>query len=107
MLIILGGMIYVGEIFYPERTKPEDLEYFRFFYDVLGLEDKVGTWAKWLVWWFITSITMNAITWAMYWYFLKSDPLRTPKTHFWDQAKVILTNFALLPIGQMVWDILE
>jgi hypothetical protein len=107
MLVILGGMIYAGEYFYPERSTPEDLEKFKFYYDFFGLEEKVGTWAKWALWWLITSIAMNGITWAMLLYFLQKDPLRTPKTHLWNQAKVILTNFALLPIGQLAWDILE
>jgi sterol desaturase/sphingolipid hydroxylase (fatty acid hydroxylase superfamily) len=43
----------------------------------------------------------------MYFYFLKADPLRTSKVHFWDQTKVILLNFLQLPILQLVWDYLE
>ena len=107
MLVILGVMIYAGEYFFPERSTVEDREQFKFFYDVMGLEEKYGFWAKWIMWWFITVISMNGITWIMFMYFRKADPLRTPMIHFWDQAKVILTNFLLLPIAQMVWDMLE
>ena len=84
MIVILGAMIYVGEILYPERSTIEDREQFKFFYDVFNLEERVGTWAKWAMWWLITVLSMNGITWVMYFYFLKKDPLRTPKTHFWD-----------------------
>ena len=59
------------------------------------------------MWWVITVVSMNLITWIMYFYFLKADPLRTSKVHFWDQTKVILLNFLQLPILQLVWDYLE
>ena len=93
MLVILGIMIYAGEYFFPERSSLEDREAFKFYYDILGLEAKYGSWAKWIAWWMITAISMNAISWAMFLYFIKSDPLRTPTTFLWEQSKVILLNF--------------
>ena len=93
MLVILGGMIAAGEHFFPNRSTPEDLVQFRKLYDIFGIEEKYGSVAKWVVWWLITSISMNSITWLMFLYFLKKDPANTPTTHLWDQAKVILLNF--------------
>jgi hypothetical protein len=107
MLVILGVMIYAGEYFFPERSTPEDLVAFRNLYDVFNLEEKYGAPAKWIAWWFITMVSMNSITWAMFYYFMKADPENTSMKHFWDQAKVILINFAQLPLLQIVWDMLE
>ncbi len=84
MLVILGGMIAAGEYFFPERSKPEDLVAFRNLYDVFGVEEKYGPVAKWVLWWLITSISMNSITWVMFLYFLKKDPANTSKVHLWD-----------------------
>ncbi len=98
MLVILAGMIAAGEYYFPERSTPEDLVAFRNLYDVFNLEEKYGAPAKWLAWWFITMVSMNGITWLMFLYFMKVDPANTNIKHFWAQAKVILINFAQLPI---------
>lgn len=98
MLVILAGMIAAGEYFFPERSTPEDLVAFRNLYDVFNLEEKYGAPAKWLAWWLITMFSMNGITWTMFLYFRKVDPANTNLKHFWAQAKVILINFAQLPI---------
>ena len=84
MLVILAFMIAAGEYFFPERSTPEDLVAFRNLYDVFKVEEKYGAVVKWGLWWFITCISMNAITWVMFLYFLKKDPMNTPKTHLWD-----------------------
>jgi hypothetical protein len=94
MLPIVSMMIYFGEHFFPERSKPEELQVFKVLYDPFNIEAKWGTAAKWFIWWFITCVTMNVITWNMYLVMKWLNPQKMPKTHFWTQAKVILINFA-------------
>jgi len=84
MLAILGLMITLGEYFFPKRSSPEDLIAFKNLYDPLQIEVKHGSVAKWVLWWFITMLSMNSITWSMFLYFLKVDPANTSKKHLWD-----------------------
>lgn len=114
--IIAVVLKLAGEKLWPGNTTPGEQAQLWSLFATLGRSKPFGfadgtlsnTIATWASYYLITVLSLCGVT-ALVWYGIiqkvAPTPL-TPSTHFAEQARCIATNFAILAVYQVAWDVL-